>query len=134
MNLWLISTVVVLVVAVVFLVVSLLATIFGIFKILSIIKSHLTHIQENQLAPLLAKTVELNATIVNLQSDIYEKKNDVLYVIQSVKNIGENVTDINRSAENFILSSIQKAENNQKRKVQTEQWTKVAMSLLNRNA
>mgnify|MGYP000042628774 CR=1 FL=1 len=134
MNLWLISTVVVLAVAVVFLVVCILATIFGILKILSTIKSHVARIQEDQLAPLLAKTVELNATIGNLQSDINGKRNDVLSVIQSVENIGINVLDINRSAENFTLSAIRKAENNQQRKAQTEHWTNVAMGLLNRNA
>ena len=131
MNIWLVSSIVLVVLAVLILVVCIIIVVGPIKKIVTLLLAHLENIQK-QLTTIQKETVRLTATIDQMKTDIEYKKDSVQSVIQSVKNTGVVLNQVSDFSHDATSSVMKKANNDPQRQAEVEHWTNTAMGFIHR--
>lgn len=132
MNSWLLASVILLILAVVILIVCMVAVIKPIKNTVTVLLSHTDGIQK-QMNGIQTQAMLLSATAEKMKYDIEYKKETVQGVVQSLKNTGEVLNQINDSSQALTSKVMQKAAADPVRQAQVEQWTNTAMGFLKRN-
>ena len=134
MNPWLLTAIIIACVAFVFLIVSIVAAVIGLKNVFGQLLEIVNRLQKEQVQPLLDETLQLNETINTLKTDIAHKKQEIDYVIQSVKGVNTQLTDLNEQSRAHALAIVKKVQTDPVRQAQTAQWTNKAMGFLNKVA
>ena len=133
MNGWLLASVIIVAIAVVVLIVCIVAVIVPFKNTATVLLAHADGIQK-QMNGIQTQTTQLAATADKMKQDIEYKKESVQGVVQSLKNTGMVLNEINDSTQALTSKVIKKAADDPKRQAQVEQWTNTAMGFLNRKA
>lgn len=133
MNGWLLASVIIVAIAVVVLIVCIVAVIVPFKNTATVLLAHADGIQK-QMNGIQTQTTQLAATADKMKQDIEYKKESVQGVVQSLKNTGTVLNEINDSTQALTSKVIKKAADDPKRQAQVEQWTNTAMGFLNRKA
>ena len=133
MNGWLLASVIIVAIAVVVLIVCIVAVIVPFKNTATVLLAPADGIQK-QMNGIQRQTTQLAATADKMKQDIEYKKESVQGVVQSLKNTGTVLNEINDSTQALTSKVIKKAADDPKRQAQVEQWTNTAMGFLNRKA
>ena len=134
MNLWYISSLIIIGLGIVILVVCFLGSIFAIRKISNVLNATLQRIQLHQMQPLQTQVSALTATANRLILDVELKKSDIVEVTDSFKDVVRNVNQLSISSHVSAKQIVDKVNNDPQKQVQTEQWTNIAMGYLKRKS
>lgn len=133
MNVWLLSSLLVIGVAFVVVIVCLLAVLAPLKAVSTVMLAHLEGI-DKQMRGIQTQTTQLAATAVKMKNDLDYKKQSVQEVVQSVKNTSAILNAISDTSNEATSRVMKNAANDPQRQAQVEQWTNTAMGLLNRKA
>lgn len=133
MNGWLLASVIIVTIAVVVLIVCIVAVIIPFKNTATVLLAHADGIQ-NQMNGIQTQATQLAATADKMKRDIEYKKESVQGVVQSLKNTGTVLNEINDSTQALTSKVIKKAVDDPDRQAQVAQWTNTAMGFLNRKA
>jgi uncharacterized protein YoxC len=134
MNLWYISSLIIIGLGIVILVVCFLGSIFAIRKISNVLNATLQRIQLHQMQPLQTQVSALTATANRLILDVELKKSDIVEVTDSFKDVVRNVNQLSISSHVSAKQIVDKVNNDPQKQAQTEQWTNIAMGYLKRKS
>ena len=134
MNLWYISSLIIIGLGFVILVACFLGSIFAIRKISNVLNATLQRIQLQQMQPLQTQVSALTATANRLILDVELKKSDIVEVADSFKDVVRNVNQLSMSSRMSAKQIVDKVNNDPQKQVQTEQWTNIAIGYLKRKA
>ena len=134
MNLWYISSLIIIGLGIVILVVCFLGSIFAIRKISKVLNATLQRIQLQQMQPLQTQVSALTATANRLILDVELKKSDIVEVTDSFKDVVRNVNQLSISSRMSAKQIVDKVNNDPQKQAQTEQWTNIAMGYLKRKS
>ena len=134
MNIWYISSLIIIGLGIVILIGCILGTIFATRKISNVLNATLQRIQQQQMQPLQTQVSALSAKVNRLMLDVQLKKTDLVGVTESFKGVVRNVNHLTTSSRISTKEILDKVNNDPQRQAQTEQWTKMAMSYMKREA
>ncbi len=134
MNIWYISALIIVGLSIVILIGCILGTIFATKKIANVLNATLQRIQQQQVQPLLTQVSSLSAKANRLMLDVELKKTDIVEVMESFKGVVRNVNQLTTLSRMSTKEIVDKVNNDPQRQAQTEQWTKMAIGYLKRNA
>lgn len=133
MNVWLLATVIVLIVAVVIFVGCIAVVIFPLKNVITVILAHMQGLQK-QLEGIQTQAIALTATMDKMKTDIDYKKQSFQTVVQSVKDVGTALNELNDSSQKATTAIVKQFQNDEEKQAQVERWTNTAVSFLNRKA
>ena len=133
MNLWYISSLIIIGLGIVILVGCIFGSIFGIKKILNVLNERVQRIQ-HQVQPLQTQVNLLSGTVNRLTLDISLKQSEIVEVTESCKKLVKNINELSVSSRLSTKQLVDKVNNDPQRQAQTEQWTTIAMGYLKKNA
>ena len=133
MNLWYISSLIIIGLAIVILVGCIFGSIFGIKKILNVLNERVQRIQQ-QVQPIQTQVNILSGTVNRLTLDISLKQSEIVEVTESCKKLVKNINELSVSSRLSTKQLVDKVNNDPQRQAQTEQWTNIAMGYLKKNA
>ena len=133
MNIWYISSLIIIGLGLVILVMCFLGSIFAIKKISVVLNKTLQRIQLQQVQPLQTQVNSLNSTVNRLMLDVELKKSDVAEVTECFRDIARNINQLSTSSRMSTKQLVDKVNNDPQMQAQTEQWTKIAIGYLKRN-
>ena len=133
MNLWYISSLIIIGLGIVILVGCIFGSIFGIKKILNVLNERVQRIQQ-QVQPLQTQVNILSGTVNRLTLDISLKQSEIVEVTESCKKLVQNINELSVSSRLSTKQLVDKVNNDPQRQAQTEQWTTIAMGYLKKNA
>lgn len=133
MNIWLLSSLLIIGVAVVVLIVCFIAILAPLKAIATVMLAHVEGI-DKQMKGIQTQTTQLATTAVKMKNDLEFKKQSIQEVVQSVKNTGAILNAISDTSHDATSRVMKNAANDPQRQAQVEQWTNTAMGFLNRKA
>ena len=133
MNLWYISSLIIIGLGIVILVGCILGSIFSIKKIMNVLNERVQRIQQ-QVQPLQTQVNLLSGTANRLSLDFSLKQSEVAEVTKSCKDLVQNINQLSVSSRLTTKQLVDKVNNDPQMQAQTEQWTNIAMGYLKRNA
>lgn len=133
MNLWYISSLIIIGLGIVILVGCIFGSIFGIKKILNVLNERVQRIQQ-QVQPLQTQVNILSGTVNRLTLDISLKQSEIVEVTESCKKLVQNINELSVSSRLSTKQLVDKVNNDPQRQAQTEQWTNIAMGYLKKKA
>ena len=131
MNIWYVSSLIIIGLGMVIFVGCLLGSIFAIKKILIVLNGNVQRIQQ-QVQPVQNQVNILNKTINRLTLDVNQKKSDVVKVTDSGKELVRNIIQLLGTSRLSTKQLVDKVNNDPQMQVQTKQWTNTVMEYLKR--
>ena len=131
MNIWYVSSFVIIGLGIVILVGCILGSIFAIKKILTVLNGNVQRIQQ-QVQPVQNQVNSLNTTINRLVLNINQKKSEVVKVTDSGKELVRNIIQLLASSRLNTKQLVDKVNNDPQMQVQTKKWTNTVMEYLKR--
>lgn len=132
MNIWYVSSLIIIGLGIVILVGCFLGSIFAIKKILTVLNGTVQRIQQ-QVQPVQNQVNILNTTINRLTLDVNQKKSEVVKVTDSGKELVRNIIQLLGTSRLSTKQLVDKVNNDPQMQAQTEQWTKIGIGYLKRN-
>ena len=131
MNIWYVSSLIIIGLGMVIFVGCFLGSIFAIKKILMVLNGNVQRIQQ-QVQPVQNQVNILNKTINRLTLDVNQKKSDVVKVTDSGKELVRNIIQLLGTSRLSTKQLVDKVNNDPQMQVQTKQWTNTVMEYLKR--
>ena len=131
MNIWYISSLIIIGLGIVILVGCFLGSIFAIKKILTVLNGTVQRIQQ-QVQPVQNQVNKLNTTINRLTLDVNQKKSEVVKVTDLGKELFRNIIQLLGTSRLSTKQLVDKVNNDPQMQVQTKQWTNTVMEYLKR--
>ena len=131
MNIWYVSSIIIIGLGIVILVGCILGSIFAIKKILTVLNGNVQRIQQ-QVQPVQNQVNSLNTTINRLVLNINQKKSEVVKVTDSGKELVRNIIQLLASSRLNTKQLVDEVNNDPQMQVQTKQWTNTVMEYLKR--
>ena len=129
MNIWYVSSFIIIGLGIVILVGCFLGSIFAIKKILTLLNGNVQRIQQ-QVQPVQNHVNSLNTTINRLVLNINQKKSEVVKVTDSGKALVRNIIQLLGSSRLSTKQLVDKVNNDPQMQMQTKQWTNTVMDYL----
>ena len=133
MNIWYISSLIIIGLGIVILVGCILGSIFAIKKIMTVLNVKVQRIQK-QMQPIQDQVNSLGMKVDRLSQDVELKRSAIVKVTESLKNLARNINQLTISSHMSTKQLVEKVNNDPQLVAQTEQWTNTAMDFLKRNA
>lgn len=133
MNLWYVSSLIIIGLGIVILVGCILGSIFGIKKIMNVLNGTVQRI-EQQVQPLQIQVNILSGTVNRLMLDISKKQSAIVEVTESCKTLVQNINQLSASSHLSTKQVVDKVNNDPQIQAQTEKWTNMAMGYLKKDA
>ena len=131
MNIWYVSSLIIIGLGMVILVGCFLGSIFAIKKILTVLNGNVQRIQQ-QIQPVQNQVNILNTTINRLTLEVNQKKSEVVKVTDSGKTLVQNIIQLLGTSRLSAKQLVDKVNNDPQKQVQTKQWTNTVMDYLKR--
>ena len=131
MNIWYVSSLIIIGLGMVILVGCFLGSIFTIKKILTVLNGNVQRIQR-QVQPVQNQVNILNTTINRLTLEVNQKKSEVVKVTDSGKALVRNIIQLLGTSRLSAKQLVDKVNNDPQMQVQTKQWTNTVMDYLKR--
>ena len=131
MNIWYISSIIIIGLGIVILVGCFLGSIFAIKKTLTVLNGNVQRIQK-QVQPVQNQVNILNTTINRLTLEVNQKKSEVVKVTDSGKELVRNIIQLLGTSRLSTKQLVDKVNNDPQMQVQTKQWTDTVMAYLKR--
>ena len=131
MNIWYVSSLIIIGLGMVILVGCFLGSIFAIKKILTVLNGNVQRIQQ-QIQPVQNQVNILKITINRLTLEVNQKKSEVVKVTDSGKTLVQNIIQLLGTSRLSAKQLVDKVNNDPQMQVQTKQWTNTVMDYLKR--
>ena len=131
MNIWYVSSLIIIGLGMVILVGCFLGSIFAIKKIVTVLNGNVQRIQQ-QIQPVQNQVNILNTTINRLTLEVNQKKSEVVKVTDSGKALVRNIIQLLGTSRLSAKQLVDKVNNDPQMQVQTKQWTNTVMDYLKR--
>ena len=131
MNIWYVSSLIIIGLGMVIFVGCFLGSIFTIKKILTVLNGNVQRIQQ-QIQPVQNQVNILKITINRLTLEVNQKKSEVVKVTDSGKALVRNIIQLLGTSRLSAKQLVDKVNNDPQMQVQTKQWTNTVMDYLKR--
>ena len=131
MNIWYVSSLIIIGLGMVILVGCFLGSIFAIKKIVTVLNGNVQRIQQ-QIQPVQNQVNILKITINRLTLEVNQKKSEVVKVTDSGKALVRNIIQLLGTSRLSAKQLVDKVNNDPQMQVQTKQWTNTVMDYLKR--
>ena len=131
MNIWYVSSLIIIGLGMVILVGCFLGSIFAIKKIVTVLNGNVQRIQQ-QIQPVQNQVNILKITINRLTLEVNQKKSEVVKVTDSGKTLVQNIIQLLGTSRLSAKQLVDKVNNDPQMQVQTKQWTNTVMDYLKR--